>query len=194
MIGTTRYSDGQIHQGDIFRNIKCIEQADEIDGEIKITTITYPYVIILSQECDLHEDYEIRNQEQNSGELVYADKLLINALAVPLYNLSHFIEGKHLVKLGYSMSNNFVNTNKTPYKTLIKNEVPRYYYFNLPAHAEMVDCVADFKHFFTVNLSYLYSFKEENTQISIDIPFRERISQSFSNYLSRIGLPVINTK
>lgn len=192
IIGTTQYSDGQVHQGDIFRNIKCIEKADETNGEIIISTITYPYVIILSQECDLREDFEVRSEIQNYDEIIYADKLIEHVLAVPLYNLSHFVEGKHLESLGYSMSTAYIKRTSTAYNNLLQNVVPRYHYFSLPAYAEMVDCVADFKHFFTVSLAYLYSVKDEQSQISIDIPFRERISQRFTNYLSRIGLPIIN--
>jgi len=191
MIGTKQYNDGQIHQGDIYRNIQCIEQAEEINGEITIITITYPYVIILSQECDLHEDYEKRFEDKEQDGIIYADKLLGHVLAVPLYNYSHFIEGKHLEKLGYDMSTNFSNKKSTAHKSLIQNEISRYHYFNLPSDADMVDCVADFKHFFTVNLSYLYSIKEDQERVSIDVLFRERISQRFTNYLARIGLPVI---
>lgn len=192
MIKTIQHEDDQIHQGDIFRDVECIERADEKNGQILISKISYPYVIILSQECDLRADFEVRSAERDKDQMLYADKLLANALAVPLYNYTHFQAGNHLENLGYSMSTAFTTKKRSVLDPLEHNEVPRYHYFRFSREDAIVDCVADFKHFFTVSLSYLYEIKEDHKQISIDIPFRERISQRLANYLSRIGLPVIN--
>lgn len=191
MIKTIHHEDDQIHQGDIFRDVECIERADEENGEIFISKISYPYVIVLSQECDLCSDFETRSLDTDGDTLRYADKLLVNALVVPLYNFSHFKLGNHLEQLGYSMSNHYNSPSSNIQNPLKNNEVPRYHYFSFSDDTAIVDCVADFKHYFTISLTTLYQIKENQKLVSIDIPFRERISQRLANYISRIGLPVV---
>lgn len=193
MIRTIHHNDEQIHQGDIFSDVECIERAEERNGEILISKISYPYVIVLSQECDLRADFEVRSTERDEDQMLYADKLLANVLVVPLYNFTHFQAGDHLENLGYKMSKYFTTKSRNILDPLEHNEVPRYHYFSFSKDAAIVDCVADFKHFFTVSLAYLYQIKGTHRQVSIDIPFRERISQRLANYISRIGLPVIKT-
>ena len=53
-------SDGQLHQGDILRDVECIEFADVVNGQVDISKVHYQYVVLLSQECDLTQDYSER--------------------------------------------------------------------------------------------------------------------------------------
>ena len=60
---------------------------------------------------------------------------------------------------------------------------------NFADDVELVESVIDFKHYFTVTVNYLNSIYEKKYVCSVDSLYRELISQRFSNFLARIGLP-----
>lgn len=180
-------SHKQIHQGDIFQNIDYIEHADIIEGHVDISKIRYPYVVILSQECDLTQDFSERFRSE-SGSINH-DKLIHGVIVAPMYNYEHFRTGQHYSNLGYVMAIDYNNQGKTPAKTLKQNNNPRYHYMEFDSSIPIVNSVIDFKHFFTVDIAYLYRIKNDNYVCSMDTLFRERLSQRFANFLSRIGLP-----
>lgn len=187
MVQARQLSDEQIHQGDIFRAVDYIEHADIIDGHIDISLIRYPYVVVLSQECDLRQDYSQRSA--HSEQPLNGDKLIRSVIVAPLYNFEHFREGSHYSNLGYKMTDEYRSPAKTPARILMQNNNPRYHYLEFDESIPIVKSIIDFKHFFTVDISTLYSLKKANYICSIDVPYRERISQRFANFLSRIGLP-----
>lgn len=176
----------QFHQGDILKNVDYIERADVIDGYVEVSKIRYPYVIVLSQECDLTQDYAVRTKsEDKKGS---QDKLLRSMIVAPMYNFEHFIMGQHYSNFGYQMAIDYLNS-KTARKTLKQNNNPRYHFLEFDESIPVVASVIDFKHFFTVDIATLYTKKQEHYVCSLDPLFRERVSQRFANYLARIGLP-----
>lgn len=175
---------GRIRQGDIFRDIEMIEYALERKGRIEISKITFPAVAVLTQDCDLAQDYSVRwSRKGTSNE----DKKLLSALVVPLYNAEHVYAGSHLDQLNVSMAP--INRNKTPGKSLRNNETPRYHYLDFPASVPLVPSVADFKHYFSVNVEYLKAERTSKFVCQLAPLFREDLSHRFSAFLSRIGLP-----
>ena len=176
----------RINQGDVFKNIIHIDSWEEFDNELKISRIHYPHIIILSQDCDLKEDSRVRSCTKN-------DKALVSVLAAPFYNLDHFVDGKHLLFLGIK-ARTFIKERKkgkltTEYKNLIDNQAPRYHIIEFPPNTQLVKSVIDFKHYFSVSVEYIQRVKGVNFKCTLDSLYRERLSQRFANYLSRIGLP-----
>ncbi len=184
MIITRIDNTESLHQGDILSNVEYIESVIEDNGKIKISKICFPLVIVLTQECDLTWDYEARMDERKNE-----DKYLLSVIVAPLYNYEHFIDGKHLEELGQNMTPISRNVNKTPNKNLRHNETPRYHYLEFGEDIPIVNSVIDFKHYFTVNVEKLREHKKDSYVCTVGDLFRERISQRFANYLSRIGLP-----
>ncbi len=173
-----KYNDNRIHQGDIFKNMPFYESYSEIQGEFSLSVIEFPLAIILTQECDLKQNFieRIENKKQ--------DKYLVSLLCAPLYNAQHLFSGENLSELN-------VTTEKknSEQKNYIKsNRDARYHYIELAEETEIPPIIIDFKHYFSISLYYLES-KFENRICSISPIFRESISQRFSHYLSRIGLP-----
>lgn len=78
---------------------------------------------------------------------------------------------------------------KTDNKNLRNNENPRYHFLEFDDNIPIVNSVIDFKHYFTVNNTKLQEHKDKHYICTVSELFRERISQRFANYLSRIGLP-----
>lgn len=170
----------RISQGDIFRDIECIEYVIEKDGVIEVSKIIFPLVIVLTQDCDLEQD------SGNRGKKTQNTKLL-SVLVVPLYNAEHVFEGSHLSDLDYQMEP--ISKKRTPGTTLMQNERPRYHFLDFPTDVPLVASVADFKHYFSVHVSYLESVKGKSFVCRLSDLFREDVSQRFASYLARIGLP-----
>ena len=72
---------------------------------------------------------------------------------------------------------------------LTTNETPRYHIIEFPKKAQLVKVVVDFKHYFSISIKYLQQVKDQNFEHPLDFLYREKLSQRFANYLSRIGLP-----
>lgn len=175
---------GRISQGDIFKKVEFIEYAIERAGVIEVSKIVFPHVVVLTQDCDLDQDYKVRwSKTQTSNH----DKKLISVIVAPLYNAEHIYSGEHLSVLGMEMAT--INKSSTPGKTLRQNQTPRYHYLEFPTSISLVSSVIDFKHYFTVNVEYLKRHKRTKYVCQIGPLFREDVSQRFSSYLSRIGLP-----
>ena len=174
----------RISQGDIYKNVEFIEYAIEKNGVIEISKIEFPFVIVLTQDCDLDQDYKVRWSRKNTSN---HDKKLISVIVAPFYNAEHFYKGEHLNELRMDMAK--IDKERTFGNTLRQNKNPRYHYLEFPNYVPIVPSVIDFKHYFTVNVEYLKKYKKDNFICQISPLFREDISQRFSSFLSRIGLP-----
>ena len=186
MYNFRRDKNDRINQGDIFKNITHIESWEECDNELKISRIHYPYIVILSQDCDLREDASVRSKKKN-------DKALVSVLVAPLYNFDQFLCGEHLQDLEIEArkinKENKKGEPTTEFKTLTQNEIPRYHVIELPPETQLVKSVVDFKHYFSISIEYLQKIRSKNFEYPLPFLYRERLCQRFANYLSRIGLP-----
>lgn len=170
----------RISQGDIFRDVECIEYAVEKKGIVEVSKIVFPLVIVLTQDCDLLQDADNRHKEKQSNQL-------LSVLVAPLYNAEHVFQGEHLSDIGIKTEP--INRRKTPGTSLMQNERPRYHYVDFPNDIPLVASVADFKHYFSVHISYLEKIRKTNFVCRLSDLFREDVSQRFAAYLARIGLP-----
>lgn len=170
----------RISQGDVFRDVECIEHAVEKRGIIEVSKIVFPLVIVLTQDCDLAQDSANRGKDTQSTKL-------LSVLVAPLYNAEHVFQGEHLADIGIKMAP--ITKSATPGKTLMQNERPRYHYIDFPKEIPLVASVADFKHYFSVHVSYLENVRKKNFVCRLSDLFREDVSQRFASYLARIGLP-----
>ena len=178
----------RVCQGDILRDIAYIEYVSEQDGIVEISEIVFPLVVVLTQDCDLEQDYNSRKDENNSST---QDKWLLSVLVAPLYNAEHIYAGVHLSDLG--IKSQTINKGKTPGDNLRKNETPRYHFLEFPDDVPIVPSVIDFKHYFSVNVQHIQEMKQTSFVCSVSALFREDISQRFTSFLARIGLPEIKT-
>lgn len=176
-----------INQCDLFRNVEFIEYIKEEGDAIEVSKIVFPLAIVLTQACDLQQDFNARKkiEETQAGN---QDKFLISVIVAPVYNFEEFRQGEHLSQLGLMMEPKGKRT-KSLCDNIIKNENKRYHYLNFAENVDIVESIIDFKHYFSVTISYLNSIYDQKYVCSVDSLYRELISQRFSNFLSRIGLP-----
>lgn len=177
----------RIRQGDIYKDTEYIEYIKEEKGDLEISKILFPYVIVLSQDCDLKSDYLNRkvikeNPQKNQ------DKYLISILVAPFFNIEHFKVGSHLEELELKMREN-INWDSTEGQKIRNNEIPRYHFLKFPNNIPLPDSLIDFKHFFSMNIGTMNKVRPNKFVCCVSELFREEISQRFAYYLSRIGLP-----
>lgn len=180
----TRKGRIRISQGDIFRDIPYIEYVAEESGVLEVSKIIFPLVIVLTQDCDLEQDYRCR---QPSRRPPTQDKWLLSVLVAPLYNVEHVYLGEQLSEVDIAMET--INRGRSPGHVLRTNQNPRYHYMEFPPGVPIIPSVIDFKHYFCVNAKYLSKVKGTSFVCSVSSLFREDICQRFSSFLSRIGLP-----
>ncbi len=185
MIKVTYKESDNLLQGDILKEVPYLEYCNEDNGRIEISQIFFPLVLVISQSCDLTWDYENRHKENASNQ----DKYLFSAIVLPLYNYEHFIIGEHLSELDRQMQKFSKDKKKTENRNIRQNVNPRYHYLEFEDKYSIVPSVIDFKHYFSVNIEQLERLRSTNYICTVDELFRERISQRFAEYLSRIGLP-----
>ena len=161
-----------------------MEYVAEKGGVIEVSKIVFPLVIVLTQDCDLEQDYRVRAAPEGNK-----DKWLISVLMAPLYNIEHVYKGEHLSELKIPMQ--VVPKTGNTGNFLRNNERPRYHYLEFAEGVPIVPSVIDFKHYFSANSEYLRRWKRKNFVCRVSELFREDVSQRFAAYLSRVGLPEI---
>jgi len=56
----------RLSQGDVVRNVEYIEYVSEKSGNIEVSKIVFPLAIVLTQDCDLAQDYKFRWSKSDS--------------------------------------------------------------------------------------------------------------------------------
>jgi len=210
MINKTRFrkykNDKRIRQGDIIGDVRYFESF-KIDSKVlELNYIDFPYVYVITQECDLDLEKASRGKElkNNNGNIEYDDnsnpiidvnKSLVSVLVAPIYNFDIFSDGVHLVELCKKdkIDPNTYKVNplsKKDKKKHKENKYSRYHYLEFNS-TTFSPSIIDFKHYFSINLEYLEELKKSNYVFTVDRLFREQISLRFACFLARIGLPVV---
>lgn len=185
MIRVKRQFLSRICQGDIIRDVEFIEYVTEKSGVIEVSKIVFPLVMVLTQDCDLEQDFRFRWSRGKRPST--QDKWLLTVLVAPIYNAEHVYAGRHLEELNLSMQQ--INKKRTEGNFLRNNERPRYHYLEFPKDIQIVPSVIDFKHYFSVNTIYLKKHKQTHFVCRVSELYREDVAQRFTNFLARIGLP-----
>lgn len=173
-------------QGDIYMDINLIQdvvqvETSEGEHEWSLNEVTYDYSVVLTQECDLDQDYNYRII--NKGD---HDKYIPMILMVPAYLAESLRYGNHLT--GYGQKMQHIHTDD--WGKVKNNENKRYHYLKIDIDKNVPELVIDFKHFFTMSRDVIYNkVMNLSYKASLTILYREELSQRFCNFISRIGIP-----
>jgi len=115
---TERPNLPRVCQGDIIRNVSYIDGVTESAGILEVSRLEFPLVIVLTQDCELEQEYQMHLQNAPNQ-----DKWLVSVLVAPLYNAEHVYRGEHLSELNLAMQQ--INQRKTPGQFLRNNDIPR---------------------------------------------------------------------
>jgi len=182
-----KYNAYRIVQGDILSEVKFLDWDWDKEGKNIVTyEKKFPYIIILTQDCDLEQDFKYRTTAVKNN-----DKILQSVLVCPAYGWQEFIKGDHLQEYKLKMEEISSSDQK---KKIRKQQVPRFHYLEEDKTSQIPALVIDFKHYYTLPVEFLRHIYKEHYAYSLEELFREALSQRFSFYLSRIGLPEITPK
>jgi hypothetical protein len=173
----------RIRQGDILRDFDFIEWRGFVGAnpnKVKLRLRALPYVILLTQDCDLDLDFTYHTTKQKDD-----DKFLQSILACPAYLAEQFRKGKHLEEIGLQMA----QITSDRWHNITYNSDPRYHFLPASDTYGMPPVVVDFKHYYGVHIDMLYDVFDRYYHASLNELFREELSQRFSAFLSRVGVP-----
>lgn len=172
----------RICQGDILRNISVIDDYSiDPSGEFEVEELTLPYIVVMTQDCDLENDFYNRSEPTPEKH----DKFLRTVLICPAYIANDLRKGSHLEDLELKME----TFNSERWNPIKKQNNARYHFLEQDQELQVPELVIDFKHYYALPRDTLFNMYDENYLVTINHLFREFLSQRFSNYLSRIGLP-----
>ena len=178
----------QICQGVIFQNVRYNYIDSEDDEGVNVIEFEFPMAIIISQACDVIAMEDIVNNK--SGKPA---KFMPSILMCPIYDKSASKSGDHIKEAFSLLSLNIVEEPiyfKDDLKTADKDWHYRFHSLTIETGAEKVleNAIVDFKHYFTVPISYLISHKKDRL-LRLDDLFAEQITLKFSTYLARVAIP-----
>jgi hypothetical protein len=138
----------------------------------------------MTQDCDLKQDYTNRNDPEKAEK---QDQYLQSILICPAYPAETFRAGQHLKSIGLIMEQH----NSKMYPLIKKQRNIRYHYFPSDLDKGIQELIIDFKHYYSLPRDYFYNYFPKNYVATISPLFRESLSDRFTHYLARIGLPEI---
>lgn len=178
-----KYAIRRICQGDILRDIDVIDSySKDASGALIYDELTLPYIVVMTQDCDLDNDFKNRSQTNPDKH----DKYLRTVLVCPAYIAAEFKEGTHLEDLKLKME----RYESKRYKQIKEQNNARYHFLDSDLNLQVPELVIDFKHYYAIPRDTLFRMYQDHYLVTLNQLFREFLSQRFSNYLSRIGLPV----
>jgi hypothetical protein len=172
----------RLHQGDIFADVTLVVNATTNESVITVEERRLPYAVVLTQDCDLLQDFSCREIQSDGGD---HDKYLPSIMLSPAYPAESLKLGKHLGDYSQKMQ----QFNSERFKQLKQNNNSRYHFIHSDNSFNVPELVVDFKHYFTIPRDIAYSVIFSGYMVTIARLFRENLSLRFCNYLSRIGLP-----
>jgi len=174
-----------VMQGDLFQDFPYILWTELVNGEPESLEIDISYFVILTQACDLEQDFCGRNISKDENGIMSHNAFLPSILICPAHLAERFREGEHLQN--FKIKTQRQNSDKWP--VIMKNDDKRYHYLDGDKAMEIPDLVVDFKHYFTIPTDKLQSVLKKHYTGSLRELYRENLSHRFAFYLSRIGLP-----
>lgn len=175
----------RITQGDILRDFSFYfaDLSKEIDE------ISFEYVVILSQDCDLEQGQKFDYlQTRSSEEIIKFNQLLPNVIFTPAFLIENIKKGEHLKEF-FNITCDTINSDKL--KLIKQNKDERYHFINGNIDKQVPDLIIDFKLYFTSSIGIVLGQYKDTYIATLNELFRESLSQRYCNYLNRIGLPEV---
>lgn len=171
----TRHRKTRYCQGDILRSISIFIG---IQGS-RSNDIELPYSVVMNQDCDLSADHLLSVKSEKKGY-----QSIPSILLCPAYQADQFFLGQHIEDWNIEATGNRLSD-----KIKKNDEQKRFHYLQGDREKGIPELVIDFKHFYTVPRDVLYDKRKVLYVATISELYREELSQRFSNFLARIGLP-----
>jgi len=177
-----------VQQGDIFKDVSYIFDIIQSEGNVEIRTLTFPYVIVLSQSCDLYHAGRL-----NEKEIKSESKVMFSVIVAPIFEKETILRGEHLKELleqglfDFKLDEQFVS--KRDLDIAEKDMHYRFHIFDTESNETSIPLsIIDFKNFFTLTVEKINSMKSNRIGRLGSLECQQIVNK-FSTYLSRVGLP-----
>ena len=177
-----------ICQGDVFRNVKYNYIDSEDDLSVDVIEYEFPLAIIISQACDV-----IAMDHMISDRAGKPAKFMPSILMCPIYDKNIVKTGDHLMDVFSELNLSFNKESvyhSDDYKVAERDWHYRFHSLTLDLENKSVlnNAIIDFKHYFSVPISYLMNHKTDRLY-RLDDLFAEQLTLKFATYLSRVAIP-----
>lgn len=175
-----------LRQGEILTGViqykPVIDELSQHGQELPFETVLHPYVIVITQDCDLDWDYKARKAQA----ILQPSKLLNSVI------LCEIAEARGIRDAADN------NMNSKEWKLVESHRHERFYFFEkIPPECEvdkigLPELTADFKKVFGIDAATLYRqielgmVKRRTVLIS---PYLEHFSRRYYSFHSRVALP-----
>lgn len=179
----------KISQGDIFKNVKFNYIDTEDDSSVDVIEYEFPLAVIISQACDVIAMNEILSS--NGGK---PTKFMPSILMCPIYDKNVAKTGDHLTDVFNNLSLTLDKENiyhKNDYEVAERDWHYRFHALELSNGKDNIvlsNAIIDFKHYFSVPMSYLLK-NLSNRIYHLDDLFAEQITLKFATFISRVAIP-----
>ena len=177
-----------IMQGDIYKNVKYSYIDSEDDSGVNVVEFEFPLAVIISQACDAIAMEQIITEQRGKPT-----KFMPSVLLCPIYDKTIAKKGEHLLdafsKLDLVLEKEDVY-HSDDYKVAQRDWHYRFHALDVVIDDKEVlnNAIIDFKHYFTVPMSYLVKHKEDRI-FHLDDLFAEQLSLKFATFISRVAIP-----
>ncbi len=182
--------DKALRQGEILTNVVELQVRLESIGSVdsdrvySANPIEHPFAIIVSQDCDLEQDYNFRYSNKGNQRNELPSVLLCQAEDIEEFMKSDVYRSLFTSR---TFTGNFKNNNEFRYHFI--QEVPA----ELCAIDQRVpELGIDFKRYFSMPTAEVYHrIRLDHTRRMsvLESPYRDHFSQRFHNFNSRVALP-----
>ena len=180
-----------ICQGDIFKNVKYNYIESESNETVDIIEYEFPLAVVISQACDVVAMDDIITDRKGKPT-----KFMPSVLLCPIYDADTARKGDHISDLFANLSLTCENEhiiNSAEWNFVKKDWHYRFHALNVvnsenDRNTFIKDSVIDFKHYFSVPMSFLVSHKADRLY-HLDDLFAEQLTLKFATFLSRVAIP-----
>lgn len=180
--------EDDVCQGDVFKNVHFNYIESEDDEGVNIVEFVFPFAIVISQGCDV-----ISMSKMEKNRRGKATKFMPAILMCPFYDETMARETSHLneafkeLKIEAEKEKLY---NSKEYGIVQKDWHYRFHDLVIKQDNKTIveKTLIDFKHYFTVPISYLMQHREDRL-FRLDDIYAEQITLKFANYLSRVAMP-----
>ncbi len=177
-----------IMQGDIYKNVKYSYIDSEDDAGVNVVEFEFPLAVIISQACDAISMEQIITEQKGKPA-----KFMPSILLCPIYDRTVAKNGDHLIDAFSKLD--LVLVKEDIYHSDDYKVAQRDWHYRLHALEVVIDgkgvinnAIIDFKHYFTVPMSYLVKHKEDRL-FHLDDLYAEQLSLKFATFISRVAIP-----
>lgn len=185
--------EGPLRQGEILSGVVVTILRRDIENVMnqEALLVTFPYSIVVTQDCDLEQDYLARYSDSASKHRLMSSILFCEVELADL--VRHGSD-----ELPEDKKARASNINSKAWKIISQNKDERFHY--LTGFTESEDKLSkgsphlaiEFKRYFTVPTEEIYyqiSTKKAARRCRLKSPYLEHFSSRFNYYHSRVALP-----